>query len=77
MVRGMLRIPQGENDRRVSAVPVARKSEESLTCRGLVKHFSKRPGDLKRCELHRPHGKSRHRLRVSQIDATMLHRIIV
>ncbi len=65
-VRKLLGIPKGERDRRVSAVLVAiLKSEEKLSYWGLVKHFAKHPGDLKRCELDRPYSKSWYHLRIS------------
>ena len=76
-VRKLLDIPKGEKDRRVSAVPAAvLKSEERLSCWGLVKHFAKHPGDLERRGLDRPYGKSWYRLRVWQTDDFILHEII-
>ena len=53
------------------------KFEEGLSYWGLVNHFDKHPGDLKRCELDRPHGKSWYRLRISQIDTAILHKMIL
>ena len=76
-IRKLLDIPKGERDRRVSAVLVAiLKSEEKLSYWGLVKHFAKHPGDLNRCELDRPYGKSWYHLRISQTDDFILHEII-
>ena len=77
-IRKPLGIPKGKKDRRVSAVLVALvKSEEGLSYWGLVKHFDKHPGDLKRCELDRPYSKSWHGLRISQIDTAILHKLIL
>ena len=53
------------------------KSEEGPPYWGLVKHFDKHPGDLKRRGLDRPYSKSWHRLRISQIDTAILHKLIL
>ena len=59
MCAGALGIPEGRKGGRVSAMLVALvKSEEGLSYWGLVKHFDKHPGGLKRCELDRPYSKS-------------------
>ncbi len=77
-MREELGIPEGRKDRRVSAMLVALvKSEEGLSYWGLVKHFNKHPGDLKRCELDRPYSKSWYRLRISQIDSAVLYKLIL
>ena len=76
-VRKLPDIPKGEKDRRVSAVLAAvLKSEERLSYWRLARRFAKHPGDLKRCELDWPYGKSWHHLRISQRDDFMLHEII-
>ena len=71
-------IPEGERDRRVSAMRVSLvRSEEGLSYWGLVKHFAKRPGDLKRRGLDRPHGKSWCHLRISGMDPAILNKLIL
>ena len=76
-MRNLPGLPKGEGDGRASAVPAAvLKPEEGPFHWGLARHFAKRPGDLKRRGLDRPHGKSRYRLRVWQTDDAILHEII-
>ena len=76
-VREILGIPGGEYDWQISAilVPIV-KSEEKQTYWGPVKHFEKHPGDLERCELLRPYGRSMYQLRVSEIKTEVLQQII-
>ena len=46
-IHEILDIPQGEHDRRISSILVSIvKSEEKLTCWGLVKYFEKHPRRL-------------------------------
>ena len=46
-IHEILDMPQGEHDRRISAILVSIvKSEEKLTYWGLVKHFDKHPRRL-------------------------------
>ena len=52
------------------------KSEENLSYWGLIKHFDRYPGDLKLCEPSRPHCRSWHQLRISEIDPAVLQRAI-
>lgn len=74
----ILDIPQHKHDWRVSSVLVSIvKSEEKLSYWGLVKHFEKHPGDLKRCELLRPYSKSQYQLQLSHVDTKILQQIIV
>ena len=42
----------------------------------MVKHFDKHPGDLERCELPRPYGRSLYQLRVSEIEPKAQQKII-
>ena len=77
-MREALGIPEGEKDRRVSAMLASLvKSEEGLSHWGLVRRFAKHPGDLERRGLGRPHGKSRYRLRISEMDPAILNKLIL
>ena len=53
------------------------KIRGDLSYWGLVKHFAKRPVDLKRCEIDQPYGKSWYHLRVSQTDPDMQRKIML
>ena len=76
-IHEIMDIPQGKRDWRITAILVSIvKSEEKLSYWGLVKHFEKHPGDLQRCELLRPYGKSEYHLRLSQIETDILQQII-
>ena len=60
--RHIMGMPQGGRGRRVPAMPAGTaKSEEGASCWGLVKHFDKHPGDLKRRELYGPYSRAQCR----------------